>query len=107
MLSLLENVDKHIKEQEIDFKGITMSTKVLPYYVNKALLHRVRKYSNRHFDCGSFVFTLEYDDANKLYLVTSDLKGKTRVVIANGGRGVKVDFPLFKYWEENLILKII
>lgn len=102
MVSLLETVDKHIKEKGIEFKGITIDRKVMPHYINQAVLHYIRKSSGVYFYKGNFTYVLDYDDSGSLYLLAFDAVYNTKIVIARE-KHLDLPFMFFKYAEDKLI----
>ena len=102
MYSILDKVDKYMKENDVPFDTIVFDKKMWPYYLNEAILYIIRKYSGAYFDSGCDEYIISYDKDGKIYLLVQDRIKKTKLLINDIGVA-NVDFKYLGISEERVI----
>ena len=103
MFSMIDTIDKYMKENNIPFKRISINREYFPWYINMALLREVRKSSKIHFTRIIGEYELRYDKNNNLYLLVTNERNRENFVIGKQNIPIKEDFNISGKSEKHLI----
>ena len=93
MYSMLETIDRYIRDNNIPFNEIVIDYDKLDSYFDQAITDRLRKICGDYFHMGSLVYTLKYDDNDHLCLIATANKGRNVYVIYNKNETQIVNLP--------------
>lgn len=110
MYSMLEKIDKHIREKGIAFNSITFNYSYLSDSLNQAILNEIRNIQSQDsykgkFDFGCEYYTLTYDNNDNLCLLATCHKNKDKIAIVQEGTVLNIGYPLMVISEDKLIKK--
>ena len=103
MYSLLDEIDKYIKENNIPFKKIVFHNSYLPEYINMAILREMKKVSHTLDIKLDKNYELRYDKNNQLYLLVQNDRHKEFFAITKDNKKINEDFKSSGRTEKHII----
>lgn len=103
MYSLLQEIDKYIKENNIPFKTISINNSLLPDFINLSIIKEIKKRSSRYDATVDPNYEFRYDKDNDLYLLVYDNRHREIMVINNGKKKINEDFNFSGRSEKHII----
>ena len=103
MYSLLDEIDKYIKENNIPFKKIVFHKSYLPEYINMAIFKEMQKTSHSLDIKIDNNYELRYDKNNQLYLLVHNDRNREFFAIGKENKRINEDFIMSGRTEKHII----
>ena len=103
MYSLLDEIDKYIKENNIPFKKIVFHNSYLPEYINMAIFKEMQKTSHSLDIKIDNNYELRYDKSNQLYILVHNDRHREFFVIGKDNKRINEDFIMSGRSEKHII----
>ena len=103
MYSLLDEIDKYIKENNIPFKKIVFHNSYLPEYINMAIFKEMQKTSHSLDIKIDNNYELRYDKNNQLYLLVHNDRNREFFAIGKENKRINEDFIMSGRTEKHII----
>ena len=95
MYSIIKEVDKYIKENNIKLDKFTVSYDLFPTFMNQAILDELRSIGGAYFDLGESEYEFVYDNDNLFLHVRSNNKRNHLVIYAD--KSAKLPNLIYRY----------
>ena len=106
MFSLLDAIDKYIRENNIPLKSISINYSCFPSCINQIILNELRKIIDTgNVELGPEEYQLVYSTDGTLCLLAQDSRHHTNFVTHNNLERVELGFPYYFLSERKLIRK--
>lgn len=103
MYSLLDEIDKYIKENNIPFKKIVFHKSYLPEYINMAIFKEMQKTSHSLDIKIDNNYELRYDKSNQLYILVHNDRHREFFAIGKENKRINEDFIMSGRSEKHII----
>lgn len=103
MYSILNEIDKYVKENGIPFKDIIISPEYLPKHINQVILDKIREIRGTRYDFATSDYRISYDKFGHLYVMVHDILGRNNLCISNHRIDLDGEYFVSFISEEELI----
>ena len=103
MISMLDTIDKYMKDSNIPFKSVSFNKCYLPWFINMAIIREVKKSSHIYFTGIASDYQLRYDKNGNLYLLISNERNRENFVIGKENILIKEDFKISGKNEKHIV----
>ena len=105
MYSILEEIQKHIKENNIPFKNIRINYSYFSKYINYVILEKLRKLNDTsRFELGPEDYIISFDNNGNIYLLAEGYYGRNKFIVSTL-KDLDLDFAFEGMHEDNLFVE--